>query len=211
MCTDRRNHSKQTSYGNFPLTCLNEKLPMTEFNASLNERSKTGTRRNKKHSPKTDMTPMVDLGFLLITFFVITMEMNKPATLALNMPVDGPPSDLGESDALTVLLDKDNTIYYYHGQWEAAMKKNEIYETNFSAKEGLRKVIQEKQRKLDVANAKEGRNALMLLIKPGEAAVYKNVIDMLDEALIGSIKKYTVLKPDNNEVKYLATRMGKFN
>ena len=88
---------------------------------------------------------MVDLGFLLITFFVITMELNKPATLNLNMPKGEPTTDLGKSNALTVLLGKDNVIYYYHGDWYDALKANEIFQTNFSAKNGFRKVIREKQ------------------------------------------------------------------
>lgn len=90
---------------------------MAAINTAINERHIAGVRHSKKHTPKTDMTPMVDLGFLLITFFVITMELNKPVTLNLNMPKEGPTTDLGKSNALTVLLGKDNAIYYYHGDW----------------------------------------------------------------------------------------------
>jgi len=112
---------------------------MAAINTAIKERRRAGVRRSKKHEPKTDMTPMVDLGFLLITFFVITMELNKPATLNLNMPKGESTMDLGKSNALTVLLDKDNVIYYYHGDWYEALKANEIFQTNFSAKDGFRK------------------------------------------------------------------------
>ena len=138
-----------------------------------------GVKKAKKLSTRVDMTPMVDLGFLLITFFVITTELSKPATLDLNMPKEGSPMPLGSSDALTVLLGKNNTICYYHGDWNEAMKTKEIFQTNFSVKDGLGKVIREKQQRLDTSNIKEGRRGLMLLIKPGEDAVYSNVIDML--------------------------------
>jgi len=178
---------------------------MAAINTAINERRRAGVRRSKKHTPKTDMTPMVDLGFLLITFFVITTELSKPVTLNLNMPKEGPPITLGESDALTVLLGKNNAIYYYHGDWHDALKANEIFQTNFSAKEGFRKVIREKQQHLDISNTKEKRKGLMLLIKAGEDALYSNVIDMLDEALINDVKKYTVLKLSEEEMKYLAT------
>jgi biopolymer transport protein ExbD len=67
------------------------------------------------------MTPMVDLGFLLITFFVITVQLSKPTTVNLNMTKDGPPIDLGNSNALTVLLDEAGRIYYYHGNWKDAL------------------------------------------------------------------------------------------
>lgn len=86
-----------------------------------------------------------------------------------------------------------------------ALKANEIFQTNFSAKNGFRKVIREKQQQLDISNTKEKRKGLMLLIKASEDAVYSNVIDMLDEALINDIKKYAVLKLSEQEIKYLAT------
>ena len=176
---------------------------MAALYTAVNERCRPGM--TQKHTPKTDMTPMVDLGFLLITFFVITTELNKPATLNLNMPKEGAPMPLGNSDALTVLLGKDNTIYYYHGNWNDALKANEIFQTRFSAKDGFRKVIHEKQQQLDISNTKEKRKGLLLLIKAGEDALYSNVIDMLDEALINDVKKYAVLKLSEEEMKYLST------
>ena len=176
---------------------------MAEIITSINERRKAGVRRQKKHNPKIDMTPMVDLGFLLITFFVITTELSKPVTLALIMPKEGTGILLGKSGALTVLLGKSNTIYYYHGDWNDALNANEIYQTSFSVKEGFGKVIREKQQQLDISNTKEGRDGLMLLIKVGEEAIYGNVIDILDETLINDVKKYAVLKPQAEEINYL--------
>ena len=73
-------------------------------------------------------------------------------------------------------------------------------------KTGVRKVINEKQQQLDINNTKEGRRGLMLLIKPGEDAVYSDVIDILDEALINNVKKYALLKPDEEEIKWLASK-----
>lgn len=90
---------------------------MTAFNTtseySAKKESRTWGRRSVKHNLKIDMTPMVDLGFLLISFFVITTELSKPTTMDLFMPKDGKPMDLGASDALTILLDNDNTFWYY--------------------------------------------------------------------------------------------------
>ena len=147
---------------------------------------------------------MVDLGFLLISFFVITTEMSRPKALHLNMPKgENPTTKLGEPNALTVLLDKNNVIYYYHGNWEDAVKSNQIYKTSLTAPAEIRKVIREKQQRLDIVNKKEGRKGLMLLIKPGEEASYATIIDMLDEALIHNIEKYAVLKLAQAEKEYL--------
>jgi biopolymer transport protein ExbD len=88
-------------------------------------RKRSGVRKVLKHNLKVDMTPMVDLGFLLITFFVITTELAKPTAMNLYMPKDGPPSPVGNSSALTILLD-DNKIYYYNGDWEVAVQSGGI-------------------------------------------------------------------------------------
>ena len=101
-------------------------------------RKRAGVRRMSKHSLKVDMTPMVDLGFLLITFFVITAELSKPTAMDLAMTKDGPPIDLPESAALTILIDKTNTIYYYEGKWEEAVKNKNVHAISLTGVNNLR-------------------------------------------------------------------------
>ncbi len=157
-----------------------------------------------KHNPKIDMTPMVDLGFLLISFFVITTELSKPTAMDLFMPKESKvPMELGELNALTVLLDKDNRAWCYHGRWEDAVIQHTIIKTGFSGNNGLRKNIIAKQQWLDNYNKKEGRNGLMLVIKPGSGASYKNVVDVLDEVSINGVKKYAVVKMSEEEMGWL--------
>jgi biopolymer transport protein ExbD len=164
---------------------------------------RVGVRRMQKHNTSVDMTPMVDLGFLLIAFFVMTTELNRPSSLDLAMPKDGPPTEVENSNSLTFLLDKDNTVYYYHGEWNEAKANGAILKTTLHSKE-LGKVIREKQLYLDKAMiSTEKRDGLMLMIKPGSEASYGNVIDALDEALIHDIKKYVVLRPSAEESAYL--------
>ena len=156
---------------------------------------RAGVPRMKKHNLKTDMTPLVDLGFLLISFFVITMELRKPVVTNLAMPKDGPPIKLGDSNALTILLDDDNKIYYYPGNFNDAVARGTISETNYSVKDGIGKIIRDKQQWLDNADiSPEKRNGLMLLIKATAKAKYENIVAMLDEALINNVKKYAISK-----------------
>ncbi len=180
----------------------------TEVDNSSAKRQKPGVRRMLRHSLKVDMTPMVDLGFLLITFFVITTELSKPTMMNLYMPKDGPPMPLGESNALSFLLGKNNMVYYYNGDWKDAKKKNEIFKTTYSGIDGIRKVINEKQRRLDagINKNKEGRDGLMLLIKPGKEASYKNVVAVLDEVTINIVKKYAVVKLSGEEAGFLKSK-----
>ena len=169
-------------------------------------RSRPGFSRSKKARIRVDMTPMVDLGFLLITFFVITAELRKPAVVNLNMPKESKiQTTLGESGALTLLIDANNRIFCYPGEWKKALSAGEIVETNFSEANGLGKIIREKQTRLDVTDKKEGRNSLMLLIKPSAEASYQNVIDALDEAMINAVKKYAILKIEPEESEWMKT------
>jgi biopolymer transport protein ExbD len=105
---------------------------MMEIDTTSTGRRRAGVCRVKKQNNRIDMTPMVDLGFLLITFFVMTTELSNPTTVNLNMPKDGSSMPLGKSNALTILLDRDNKAYYYHGDWNDALAKNEIVKTSLS-------------------------------------------------------------------------------
>jgi biopolymer transport protein ExbD len=179
---------------------------MTEILATGNRRRRAGVSHTKRLSVKVDMTPMVDLGFLLIVFFIMTTELSKPKVVKLNMPTQGPPMKLADSNALTILLDDNDRVYYYHGNWKEALANSRIFQTNFSATNGIGKVIREKQAWLDVTNQKEKRNGLMLLIKAGKEASYQNVIDALDEALINVVKKYTILPPEPEETAWMKNK-----
>ena len=176
---------------------------LSEGSESLRQRA--GVRRAKKHSLKVDMTPMVDLGFLLITFFVITTRLTEPRGTDLNMPHEGPHTPVANSGTLTVLIGGDK-IFYYHGNWEEASKKNQILPTSLDLKNGLGKIIREKQQWLDQHPLNgEGRTALMVLIKAGENANYSQAIDALDEMLINRVTRYALVKPTSDELTYLNT------
>ena len=174
-----------------------------------NSRRRPGVGLMKKHSVKTDMTPMVDLGFLLIAFFVMTTELSKPSMVNLNMPKKGTEMPLGNSNALTILLEDNDRVYYYPGDWKDALANGQVFKTNFSESNGLGKVIREKQKWLDANSKKEGRDGLMLLIKPGKGANYKNVMNALDEALINNVKKYALLTVETEEKEWMKNRINK--
>src|SRR5688572_16992409 len=78
-----------------------------------------GVKKAKKLSTRVDLTPMVDLGFLLITFFIFTTTMAQPTALNLNMPKDTEKDDevnkVKESGSMTIMLGKGDVVYYYFG------------------------------------------------------------------------------------------------
>lgn len=182
---------------------------MAQIENSAIERNERSFFRIKKQLPGIDMTPMVDLGFLLITFFVFTTTMSTPKATDLYMPNDNSidRTKLPKSLALTVLLDNNDKVYYYHGDFSDALQTNEILETNYSTYTGIGKIIRQKQKDIDASGKfADGRKGLMLLIKPTSKSVYKNVIDAMDEAVINDVKKYAIVEPAKDELNFLNTK-----
>jgi biopolymer transport protein ExbD len=179
---------------------------MAQINDSISTaKPKAGVKRMSKSNMRIDMTPMVDLGFLLITFFVFTAQLSEPTAMDIAMPKDsnGKPSEIGESYVITVIPDGDK-IFYYEGFFEKEKNKNQIKEI---AAEELRNSIMQKQKNLDnIATYKEGRIGLMLLIKPSVRANYKSVIDVLDECTITQVKKYALVNLSVEEKEWLKNK-----
>jgi biopolymer transport protein ExbD len=141
---------------------------------------KGGKIRSKKTSTRIDMTPMVDLAFLLLTFFVMTTTLNKPQTMEITMPEEDEkdPPKVNEKHVLTLLMGKEDKIYWYIG-----ITDPEIKVTNFS-NTGIRKLLLEKKRDIP---------KLIVLIKSLDESKYKNMVDILDEMNINSIQRYAIV------------------
>ncbi len=181
---------------------------MYQFNSdgtySARKEIRTLKKYRKKLNTAVDMTPMVDLGFLLISFFVITTELSKPAAIRLIVPNDtrGDSSEIGKSSVMTVLLG-EHSVYYYEESWDAALKENRIIATDLTGT-GLRELIAGKQKKMDLFyKEKGGRDELMLLIKPSPKTGYKELVDVFDETTISRVKKYALLKITKEEQEWL--------
>jgi len=104
---------------------------MTEMNIAASSHPKAGVGRMKKANLKIDMTPMVDLGFLLICFFIFTTKISKPAITNLYMPKNGPVTPIPQSRSLTILL-SNNTVFHYSGDMSETIKNRQVFQTSFS-------------------------------------------------------------------------------
>jgi biopolymer transport protein ExbD len=169
---------------------------MAEINAPATGSSKPGVRRSKKLSTRVDLTPMVDLGFLLITFFIFTTTMSSPKVMKLVMPDDTkpgvPPINVGQSTALTVIPLDANRIFYYHGDLESALKSNTYGVTNYSVTNGLGQIVRTKQAALDGVKAGKSKD-LVLMVKPAPESNYQCLVNVLDEVLINEVKHYAIM------------------
>jgi biopolymer transport protein ExbD len=180
---------------------LNKNNIMTEIQKPVTRRQNAGVRHHKKHNLKVDMTPMVDLGFLLISFFVITTELSRPKAMNLIMPKDGLPTPTATSKTITFLTGVGNKLFYYFGEEKDAGIINPVVQISWNEKTGAGKIIREKQLQLD--HEKGGRDEMMVIIKPGKESTYKNVVDILDEMTIHGVKRYAVVKPGDQDAQYL--------
>lgn len=188
-----------------------------------------GKVRSKKQSTNIDFTPMVDLGFLLITFFMLTTTLSKPQTMEINMPdkEDVPEEErtkFKDSQTMTIVLGEKNNVYYYIG-----IKDPFLDSTNFGPM-GIRKVLLKENKKrnplvdsipiyknmLDdrkitkdeyrkhLSDIKRYKDGLIVVIKAMEKSNYKNLVDILDEMAICSIGRYAIVDITDQDKQLIA-------
>jgi biopolymer transport protein ExbD len=190
---------------------------MAEINTEGHDEGKKG--QQKKMSTRVDFTPMVDLGFLLITFFMLTTSMLKPQTMKISMPSKDKINDdeanvVKESNAITLILESEDKVFYYFGKPDTD-NPPEVEESDFSP-EGIRnillkrnatviqKVIQLKKEKAagaisdedfekQVSDAKSDKASPVVMIKPSDRSSYRNLVDILDEMHICNIERYAII------------------
>ena len=159
-----------------------------------------GVKKSKKLSTRVDLTPMVDLGFLLITFFIFTTTMSQPSAMRLFLPKDTEKPEeqnkVKASGALTLLLGKNNVIYYYEG--ELLPDASNFKTTTFK---DVRKVITDKKHATDEKD-------FVVVIKPNKESTYKNTVDMLDEMSISDVKRYALVDISVVEDQLIAKTEG---
>ena len=152
--------------------------------------AKGGKVRSKKQVPHVDLTPMVDLAFLLITFFMLVTTFNKPNVMDLGLPAkpkdpkQQPDTEIDLTNSISLIIGKDNKIFY-HQLDQAGLNVQTLQETNFD-REGIRQVIEQAK-----ARAKD-KTKFTVIIKPTDDAIYKNFVDMLDEMAITKNEIYGV-------------------
>lgn len=187
---------------------------MAELNTGGDEGKKGGKVRSKKQNSKVDLTAMVDLAFLLITFFMLTTSLSKPQSMNLNLPdkeEDTNPKPDGiikvdERRTMTVILGKNNQMTWFMG-----LADNPIIPPTKDkyGKDGIRKTLLKKVKEVPeiVQDAKKG---LIVIIKPTKTSTYRNLVDILDEMAICAVPTYAIVNDfDNPKEKQIAAEISK--
>ena len=167
-----------------------------------------GVKKGKKLSTRVDLTPMVDLGFLLITFFIFTTTMSQPTAFKLFLPDDKViPEDQNkakESGVLTIMMGADNHIYYYEGQLKP--DGSNFLSASYNGENSIREVILKKKAEVRSRSrdAENPEKDFVVVIKPSADCNYQNVVDILDEMAINVVKKYALVDISEGEAQLVS-------
>ncbi|MEO7978250.1 biopolymer transporter ExbD [Flavobacterium sp.] len=154
--------------------------------------------RSKKLQTRVDLTAMVSVSFLLIVFFMVTTELEKPKLMEFDFPREGGcGGDLGcsrpdENRILTILLDDNDKMISYIGLIHSPVQKPK--EIKYG-KDGIRKELLFIDKKTHAYSAAMGRPEIgvTVIIKPSKKSNYGNLVSILDEMEITGINSYAIV------------------
>lgn len=179
---------------------------MAELNTSEGQGKKGSNKvRSKKLSSTVDLTAMVDLAFLLITFFMLTTSLSKPQSMDLSLPDrDEDPEKnkemkIDENRTVTMLLGEDDKLMYYVGRLDEPLAPP----TQIAfGRDGIRQELL-KRKKSVVEYTGDPSKGLIVIIKPSKESTYKNLVDALDEMAIVDVPTYAITDITPEEVNLL--------
>jgi len=166
------------------------------------ENNNSQNRKYRMPVPRVDMTPMVDLGFLLITFFIFTTSLSRPAAMKLAMPRDeGEPTPVKCSASLTLLPAGPEKVGWYDCREGKAMP---LRVTTLQEKAGLRDLLIDKKRSVDLQFG--DAHELTVVIKPMADCDYATLVNVLDEMTINGVTRYAIIDPEKRDIGLMATK-----
>lgn len=211
---------------------------MAEIIANEGGGKKGGKRRAKKLSTHIDMTPMVDLACLLLTFFMLTTAFSKPKVMEIVLPEppkkdDPKPPEISEKRTVNFILDEKGKVYWYNGMIHPGKPAPELHETDFS-KDGVRKILLQRNKEVfnkieilregvvkgtiklnrdsvashEKAIKREDKVGPIVLIKATDKVKYGDMVNMIDEMAITNIGHYAIVKLEPSEKKLVDAAKG---
>lgn len=146
---------------------------------------KSGARQLGKLPVRVDLTAMVDLAFLLITFFILTTTLTKNKSLELTQPVPSKiPVPWAASRTMSICIGKAGQAVYYLGTVEEPI----IAPQTVAFGKDLNKILLETNKKVMASTGK----SLIVIIKPSDHALYRNLVSTLDELNLTQTSSYAI-------------------
>lgn len=176
---------------------------MAELDTSGGGKNKGGKVRSKKQSTRVDLTAMVDLAFLLITFFMLTTTLAKPQAMDLAMPDkekdDQQELTIADNRTMTILLGDNNRLEWYMGLVDKPLTPPQV--DNYG-RDGIRKALIEHGKKV-IAITGDPSKGLIVLIKPSDQSNYRNFVDILDEMKVSNVNRYAIVEISEPDIALL--------
>lgn len=176
---------------------------MAELDTSGGGKKKGGKVRSKKQSTRVDLTAMVDLAFLLITFFMLTTTLAKPQAMDLAMPDKEKENQqeltIADNRTMTILLGAGNRLEWYMGLVDKPLTPPQV--DNYG-RNGIRKALIENAKKV-IATTGDPSKGLIVLIKPSDQSNYRNFVDILDEMKVSNIERYAIVEISDPDIALL--------
>ena len=147
------------------------------------ERGRRAKRKRKRLGFHIDMTPMVDVAFLLLTFFMLTTTFGKANTMEINIPPESSEIKIAETNVMTFRVVQDGYVYWSIG--EASPRKLRLYDEEGAMSLGkeVRQMLSQQTR----ANSK-----LVIVVKISDKAKYKYLVDLIDEFNMMKIDRFSL-------------------
>ena len=171
---------------------------MAELNTGDGGGGKDKKVRSKKQNSKVDLTAMVDLAFLLITFFMLTTTLSKPKAMELGLPDKEDPKDnkdqeikVDEFRTMTILMGDNNKLVRYNGLLATPVPGGAPKDFTYG-KDGIRKELLARKKAV-LEYTKDPKKGMIVIIKPGKKSNYRNLVDVLDEMGIVEVPTYAIV------------------
>lgn len=178
---------------------------MAELNTGDDGGKKGGKIRSKKQGGRVDLTAMVDLAFLLITFFMLTTSLSKPKAMDVAMPDKNKEEeqkdqlDVADNRTMTILLGSNDKLEWYMGLLDNPLDGPTVADYG---KNGIRPVLLEKIKSVPQVTG-DPEKGLIVIIRPSDKSSYKNLVDILDEMKIVDAKQYMIGDIGTAEIELL--------
>ncbi|MES2807150.1 MAG: biopolymer transporter ExbD [Bacteroidota bacterium] len=174
---------------------------MAELDTSGGGKKGGGKPKTKKQSTRVDLTAMVDLAFLLITFFILTTTLQKPKAMDLTMPDKDEKNNnqlpVPETRTMTILLGKDNKAEWYMGLPQNPLTAPAVVTLGKSKQ--MREALIEQNKKVLAASGKE----MIVLVKPSDKSTYVDMVTIMDELNIVANQQRAIVDITPMEIELL--------
>jgi biopolymer transport protein ExbD len=140
------------------------------------DKKKKKHKRMRRLGVRIDMTPMVDVAFLLLTFFMLTTSMNRPQTMEINLPPEKTTVEVAESNLLTLLVKEDGSIFWGTGDLKAELPHR----------------VEMKDLRALMVQRLQLNPKLITLIKLDRKGKYHYMVDIMDELNLANITRFSM-------------------